>query len=67
MKLNSFERIKNLVSILDEYFYRWNKNMGIIVKIKMINSDAESTKQIIYSYIEEQVSISHLQRIFEIC
>lgn len=67
MKLNSFERIKNLVSILDEYFYRWNKNMGIIVKIKMINSDGESTKQIIYSYIEEQVSISHLQRIFEIC
>lgn len=41
--------------------------MGIIVKIKMINSDGESTKQIIYSYIEEQVSISHLQRIFEIC
>lgn len=67
MKLISFEGIKNLVSILDEYFYRWNKNMGIIMKIKMINSDAESTKQIIYSYIEEQVSISHLQRIFEIC
>ena len=67
MKLISFGGIKHLVSILDEYFYRWNKNMGIIMKIKMINSDAESTKQINYSYIEEQVSISHLQRIFEIC
>lgn len=38
--------------------------MRIIMKIKMMNSDGENTKQIIYSYIQEQVSISHLQRIF---
>lgn len=38
--------------------------MRIIMKIKMINSGSKNTKQIIYSYIQEQVSISHLQGIF---
>lgn len=38
--------------------------MRIIMKIKIINSDDENTKQIICSYIQEQMSISHLQRIF---